>query len=159
MIYHELKISGQPIAQKRHRDISKNGIQWRYDPSAKDKQNFLKKALSKQNVAFGSCPTKPYTTALKVSCIFTFEHLKSHFRTGKYKYFLKENPPFFKVTKPDIDNLQKFVYDSLNGVFWKDDSVIVESYSYKCYQYVASTKVFIEEANICNTLDNLPKPF
>lgn len=37
------------------------------------------------------------------------------------------------VVKPDLDNLQKGVFDALNGIVWKDDSQIVEVWSQKIY--------------------------
>lgn len=37
------------------------------------------------------------------------------------------------VVRPDIDNLQKGIFDALNGVCWKDDSQIVEVLAQKVY--------------------------
>ena len=37
------------------------------------------------------------------------------------------------VVKPDNDNLQKSVFDALNGICWNDDSQIVEIHSRKLY--------------------------
>ena len=49
------------------------------------------------------------------------------------------------ANKPDIDNLTKFVYDSLTGVLWKDDRFIAESYSFKIYSSEPKTVIHIEE--------------
>jgi Holliday junction resolvase RusA-like endonuclease len=54
----------------------------------------------------------------------------------------------YPTTRPDTDNLIKSVSDSCNGIFWKDDSQIVEIYARKLYDYVNRTArivVTIEE--------------
>ena len=38
---------------------------------------------------------------------------------------LKGGAPKYRTSRPDIDNLFKFVLDALNGVFWIDDSQVV----------------------------------
>lgn len=43
----------------------------------------------------------------------------------------KPMPREWKTSKPDIDNIQKSVYDALNGVLWRDDSLICSSHTYK----------------------------
>ena len=77
---------------------------------------------------------------------FFYERPKSHYRTGKYKNLLKKNAPKIHTTKPDIDNLVKFVCDSLNGVCYRDDSQIVELKAEKHYtESGPRTEVFINE--------------
>lgn len=44
----------------------------------------------------------------------------------------KKAPPF-PIRRPDIDNYQKAVFDALNGVLWKDDSLICHAVSKKVY--------------------------
>lgn len=42
---------------------------------------------------------------------------------------LKNKPPkglTWYNKRPDIDNLQKIIYDSLSGILWKDDKIIVD---------------------------------
>ena len=53
---------------------------------------------------------------------------KNHYRTGKYADQIKEKWITLSHTKkPDIDNLVKFVMDSLSGIngFFLDDNQIV----------------------------------
>ena len=45
---------------------------------------------------------------------------------------------------PDADNLAKFVCDSLNGVFWRDDSIVCELTVTKAYNNVPRTEIVIE---------------
>ena len=65
--------------------------------------------------------------------MFYFNRPKSHYRTGKHSYLLKDDAPTFKTSKPDIDNLAKFVADSLQPNFYKDDSQIIELKAEKHY--------------------------
>lgn len=39
----------------------------------------------------------------------------------------------FPVTKPDIDNVEKAIFDGLNGVAWKDDVQVVDVCKRKRY--------------------------
>lgn len=43
----------------------------------------------------------------------------------------KPMPREWKTSKPDIDNIQKSVYDALNGVLWRDDSLICSVHAQK----------------------------
>jgi len=119
----EFRVPGNPKALKRHRTYTKdrNGKALRFarqvDKSAGDKADFLAKAMLHK-------PEKPFDVALLVTLIFRFPRPKSHFRTGKYADVLKDNAPYYHTSTPDADNLAKFVCDSLNGIFWKDDKVI-----------------------------------
>ena len=47
----------------------------------------------------------------------------------------------FPTTKPDIDNIEKAVYDAINGVVWKDDVQVVDVVKRK--RYSASPGVIV----------------
>ena len=49
------------------------------------------------------------------------------------------------VKKPDIDNVEKAIFDGLNGVVWKDDEQVVDSCKRKRFGSVPGVKVEIEE--------------
>lgn len=51
------------------------------------------------------------------------------------------------VCKPDNDNIEKIIFDALNGFAYKDDIQIVENASKKYYSTEARTEVFIEEVS------------
>lgn len=119
-IYFE--VIGNPTPQQRHRHRGK----FTYDPSAKDKERFLFKSIKHR-------PEEPITTPLRIQMEFVFSRPKSHYRTGKYSTLLKEHIPTMHITRPDTDNLVKFVLDSLNKVFYKDDSQICEVIAVKRY--------------------------
>ena len=61
---------------------------------------------------------------------------------------LKDDAPAYHTKTPDIDNLAKFVADSFNTYFYKDDSQIVELRAEKKYLDIgesARTEVMIDE--------------
>ena len=50
----------------------------------------------------------------------------------------------FPTTKPDIDNIEKIIYDAINGVVWKDDVQVVDVKKVKRYGPVPGVNVRIE---------------
>jgi len=51
------------------------------------------------------------------------------------------------TTKPDIDNVEKAVFDGCNGVVWRDDVQVVEVRKVKRYGAVPGVTVRIEAAS------------
>lgn len=109
-------VDGVPIAQKRHRAKiiyravfgrfrKKIPVPLMYDPSADDKENFLKKALQ-------YAPDKPLKGPISLHVTFNMPPAKDL------------SSLYLHATKPDIDNLAKFVMDALAGKFWVDDCQI-----------------------------------
>ena len=122
----EFYVPGNPIALKRHRTVKIGNFTRQYDPSEGDKADFLVKAMENK-------PAMPLNEPLYVSLTFLFSRPKSHYRTGKNSHLLKAEAPLWHTGTPDADNLVKFICDSLNGVFWKDDKVICELHVRKYY--------------------------
>lgn len=109
----QFEVLGEPKALKRHR----MGKGFNFDPSKGDKTDFL--WMSKKNA-----PSKPIDSPIKVSITFRFKRPKSHFGIGKNSNLLKDSAPTYHTSRPDADNLAKFVLDALNTVYWRDDSII-----------------------------------
>ena len=131
-------INGIPKPLKRHRHTRHGRT---YDPSKKDKQDLLYQVMR-------FAPKQPLTAPLRIIIVFYMPRPKSHWRTGKFKHLLKPNIPIQHKTTPDLDNLVKMVCDSLNGVFYKDDSQISQLKAEKLYTDVgerARTEVHIEQ--------------
>lgn len=55
-----------------------------------------------------------------------------------------KNPPSWKTSRPDIDNLQKIVMDALNGVAWVDDAQVCYVTAWKEYGDVPGLRVTVE---------------
>ena len=53
------------------------------------------------------------------------------------------NGTVYPTTKPDIDNVEKAIFDGLNGVVWRDDVQVVEVAKRKRYGDVPGVRVTI----------------
>ena len=89
----------------------------------------------------------PIDYPIDVYLSFIMPRPKSHYNSKG----LKKNAPYHHVKRPDIDNLQKAVFDALvdNGVF-KDDSYICSSTTHKMYeneQYCQGVYILIRKAS------------
>ena len=129
-----LVILGKPVAQKRHRYTFKKGFARNYDPSFADKKKFKAKVLEFN-------PNKMLKGNIMLSITFYMPRPKSHYRTGRYKHLLKKDSPKLHIVKPDIDNLAKFVMDSLQGILWDDDSYICALEARKVYSDKPRTEI------------------
>lgn len=47
--------------------------------------------------------------------------------------------------KPDLDNVEKIIYDALNGIAYTDDSHITQMMIAKCYGDIPRVEILIEE--------------
>ena len=136
----EFEVHGKPKALKRHRSFQKGEFRGTYDPSAGDKGDFLVKAMENK-------PIVPFNEPLYVKLTFYFPRPKAHFRTGKNAHILKESAPYWHSSTPDGDNLDKFIGDALNNVFWKDDKIISKTEIDKVYDAVPRIKIQIFRLN------------
>ncbi len=79
---------------------------------------------------------KPFTCALRVTVNFMIKKPKAYPKRMKYP-----------IKRPDLDNYLKLILDALNGVIWKDDSIICEittSKSYVSRQELAGIELIVE---------------
>lgn len=97
-----------------------------YDPSKADKADFLAKVRE-------SAPARPLDEPLKLCVKCFFGRPKNHYGTGKKANVLKDTSPIYHTGRPDVDNLFKFIADALNGVYYRDDSVIAKVEIVKIY--------------------------
>lgn len=76
----------------------------------------------------------PVDGPVGISLDFTMPRPKGHYRTGKNAGELRGGAPFYHATKPDIDKLERCVFDALTGIAWKDDSQVAHVFrTTKCY--------------------------
>ena len=140
---YKLVVLGDPKAQARHRTYTKGrgGRPLPYpiqvDPSAKDKKN-LKIIVQEK------APEKPLTCPLEVKLLFYFPRRKGDYGTGRNAGTLKDSAPVWHTVRPDCDNCIKLVMDALNGVFWRDDTVICKLETEKQYSERPRTEIYIK---------------
>ena len=111
-----------------------------YDPSSKDKkQVWLQIAKFK--------PKMPLAGDIMIKLVFTMPRGKNQYRTGKYKHLLKDNVSEYHSYKPDLDNLVKFLLDTISGKgkMICDDSQICMLQAEKVWGFAGKTEVIIEE--------------
>ena len=135
----KFSIPGNPKHQQRHRHVTTGKFTRTYDPSAKGKADFL---LQSKYYA----PKSPILGDIKLTVWFCMKRPKNHYGTGKNQHKLKSNA-IYHTKKPDIDNLVKFVMDSLNKVFWKDDSQVCSLIAVKIYDEKPRTVIQIDFKN------------
>lgn len=74
-------------------------------------------------------PEHIWTEPIEVQVTFFFPWTKSI--TKKRKLSWSESGLDYKSTKPDLDNLEKMLFDALEGVIYQNDSQIVSKFSEK----------------------------
>lgn len=118
-------VPGIPVAQPRARASVVCGRAKIVSAVRKDPVNDFKAAVKLcAHVAYkGPLLDGP----LSVTLTYRFDRNKKDIRKRG------DNPPLYKTTTPDVDNLMKSVFDALNGVLWKDDALIAESHVVKTF--------------------------
>lgn len=132
-------VYGQPRPQSRPRFYRRGNFVGTYDKDKDDKKNFAQ-------VSSEYSPHKPFEGAVIVTIDFYLKRPKGHYGTGRNKDRLKPSAPTKHIKKPDIDNFGKLVIDALTGLFYVDDSQIIELNISKQYDNLdPRTEIKIEE--------------
>jgi Holliday junction resolvase RusA-like endonuclease len=132
-----LTVLGNPKAQARHRHFTRGTFSGSYDPSQQAKETFA-------SILQSQAPKEPICDPISLELLFYMSRPKNHYGTGKKAEFLKDNAPEYHAGRPDIDNLQKFVQDAMNKIFWKDDGQICVISSQKKYSERPRTEITIK---------------
>jgi len=141
---YKLVVLGGPKSQGRHRTYTKdkNGKPLKYplqvDPSKYDKRSL-------RIVVQDKAPEKPLDCPLELKLVFCFPYRKGDYGTGRNAGILKSSAPKYHTVKPDVDNLIKLIFDALNGIFWRDDTIICKLESEKRYDLRPRTEIYIKE--------------
>lgn len=80
----------------------------------------------------------PWNVPLVVNIILSMQIPSSWSKKKQDKAINHELMP---VTKPDIDNCVKAVCDALNGIAWRDDSIIIQLQVLKVYSATPNTQI------------------
>lgn len=110
-------IPGKPIAKKRPKFARRGKYVTTYNDQQTEEGRFI--VLLQRQLPSGWVPTDQ---AIRLSCLFIMPRPKYHYRTnGLLKPWAED---IKHTSKPDTDNLLKFVKDCCNGMVWKDDSQV-----------------------------------
>ena len=132
-----LEVLGIPKAQARHKHFVRGKFSGTYDPSGEKKETFA-------SILQKNAPEMPISTPIALELTFYMPRPKGHYGSGTKSACLKDSAPEWHTSKPDLDNLCKFVQDSLNGVFYKDDSLIYSLIAQKVYSERPKTEIVIK---------------
>jgi Holliday junction resolvase RusA-like endonuclease len=126
-------VPGDPVPQPRPRITVRGKRGHAYTP-ADHPIHAYRAAIAAAALAAGA---GVHAEPVEVVIDFVFARPKSHMR----KSGLKPKAP--RLPLPDIDNLEKAVLDSLNGVAWHDDRQVARVVKEKSYGTEARTTVRI----------------
>lgn len=129
-------VLGEPKAQPRHRHFQRGNFVTTYDPAAKLKQSFA-------GILQADAPKEPISVPMILELTFYLARPKAHYGSGKKAEFLKDSAPEYHSGRPDLDNLTKFVQDSLNKIYYRDDSLICQLIACKKYSENPRTELII----------------
>jgi Holliday junction resolvase RusA-like endonuclease len=126
------EICGSPRPLQRHRTSRFHT----YNPSVKYQESFqdaLKKLIFEFHSESIETPLFAATDYLEMTIIFRMKRPKSHFVNNKPGpgRLKKKAPSHLSSIRADVDNLSKFVLDSLNGLMYEDDRQIISIHATK----------------------------
>lgn len=130
-------LPGEPTAQKRARIYAKGAM----DPCWEAKEQH-KSYINKTYPDI-----TPATSSLFLRCIYVYEYPKSISQ--------KKKVPQFKSTRPDRDNLDKYILDMGNGLLWEDDSLVTIGGSVKIYSDKSFTIISYRETDGKDLMETL----
>lgn len=133
----EFTVAGDPVGQGRPRFARQGKFVHTYDPP-KSREYKAKVAQSFQQAYMGKPLTKP--VKITIRAVFGVPKSYSKARTKACLEGLE-----WPTKKPDADNIEKGVYDALNGLAYEDDKQIVQTSVCKVYGAEAKVVVSIEE--------------
>ncbi len=84
----------------------------------------------------------PFEGPLELTIVFYFPMPKS----WRFKAEEMEGTPHF--IKPDSDNLQKYVLDTISGLTYHDDCIVSEIHSYKAYSTNPRTEFTLSQIHV-----------
>ena len=141
----------RPVICRRGRS---SGRVWLRDPDAAKKATF-RSAVRDELFGEGDEGQILFPSNLPIEVDITFYMLppKTHFvGSNREQGQLKQGAVDLWPSRPDIDNLDKFILDSLQGFLFDNDAQVVEQHICKVYDhqppYLGRTKVTIRPATI-----------
>lgn len=115
---YDLVIPGEAVPQGRPRF----GRGRTYDPPKSRKYKEYVRELARDDMPLGA-RSRPLTCPVRLTCVIYRGVPKSWSRRKRAAAIADKIRP---TTKPDVSNILKGVEDALTGVWYKDDSQIVE---------------------------------
>ena len=131
-------IPGPAVPQGRPRLTTANGYARAYTPA---KSRKYKRHVQACVLEQGK-PKKPLEGVLRVNTVEYRAIPKSMSKTRRMKAMRGDIRP---GKRPDMDNIEKAIWDALTGLVWKDDAQVVDGTRCKFYSDNPSVEVTVEE--------------
>ena len=140
-------VAGLPKAQPRARARAFGRFARVYNPSGKHDDWKMIVRCEARKAWESSGDPRPWEGPLCVNLTFYFPRPKGHFRSNGE---LKPNSPVWHTVKPDRDNSDKAVLDTLTNLgLWHDDKQVCDGTIRKLYSNNAmGCEIEIKEASI-----------
>ena len=127
-------VSGDPIAQPRHKVSTRGGFAKAYIPKEHPIHAYKEAIQLAAKIAMAG--RAPVEGPVLVTVLFRFGRPKSHSKAARSNDNHKQ--------KPDLDNLCKAVLDALNGICWTDDSRVCQIRASKAWRTEGQTIVLVD---------------
>ncbi len=140
----EFFVEGIPAGEPRPRITTRGRFAHAYTPKTSKLKDGTRKALpiwawkaAIEKAAKPHLPAKPLEGPIRVDIRFYMPRPKSHYR----KSGIKETAPYFHISRPDRDNLDKACLDRLTALgFWLDDAQVCNGSIIKQYTTASHPK-------------------
>lgn len=125
----------EPVAKGRPKFARRGKFMTAYTPAktVKAENNILAQALPHR-------PATPFQSRVNVGLKFFMTIPMS---MSKRERVLADQEAMIHTKKPDLDNLEKTILDALNGVFYRDDSIIWSVTKEKLYSPRPRIEVYL----------------
>ena len=130
-------VPGQPVGKGRPKATRQSGFVRMYTPAKTVSYESLVSHAA--HVAMGSANL--FDGPVSVVLCIRFQTPASW---SKKKQALATGGGLWPTTKPDIDNIEKAIFDALNGVVWRDDVQVCQVAKTKRYASAPGVDVTIE---------------
>ena len=132
------KVPGKPMGKQRPKASTRGGFARMYTPEATiSYENLVVTEFERQN------PGAEPIEGMVEGRVISFYPIPSS-KSKKVKQQMLDGI-IRPTVKPDLDNIEKIIYDALNGIAFVDDKNIVQMKSEKWYADVPCTIIEINE--------------
>lgn len=132
-------VPGQPVGKGRPRVSARGGFARLYTPA--QTASYESRVAMAGHMAMGDCAVLEGAVAVRLD--ISVQIPASWSRKKQAAALAGEILP---TTKPDIDNVEKAIFDGLNNVVWKDDVQVVEVTKKKRYGEQPGVRVEVRTA-------------
>lgn len=132
----EFFVPGQPVGKGRPRIGRVNGNARMFTPEKTVNYEGLVKYAAHEAMNGNQLIDGPVGVTLWIGC-----QIPASWSLKKQKRAIDGLE--FPTTKPDIDNLEKAIFDAMNGVVWKDDVQVISVAKWKKYSQTPGVKVAV----------------